>query len=96
MTAYVIGQVQAVSDPAAFGEYQELAHPTLGQYGGKVVCGSDKIEVGDGNCSPLGVIVIEFESMERAKEWYNSPEYKPLISKRASSTDSGVIFVDGG
>ena len=68
MAAYVIGQLQSVSDPSTFSEYQELAHPTIDKYGGKVVCGNDKIEVGDGNWSPLGVIVIEFESMERAKE----------------------------
>ena len=95
MAAYVIGQIQSISDPATFEEYVSLAVPTLEKYGGKVVLGGDKIEVGDGNWSPIGVIVIEFESMARLKEWYSSPEYKPLISKRTGSTDSGVIFVDG-
>ena len=94
MAAYVIGQVQSISDPEAFSEYVSLAGPTLEKYGGKIVLGGDKIETADGNWSPIGVIVIEFESMARIKEWYNSPEYNPLISRRMSSSDSSVIFVD--
>ena len=95
MAAYVIGTVQSVSDPEMFSEYVTLAGPTLEKYRGKIVLGDDRIEVGDGNWSPIGVIVIEFDSMSRLKEWYNSPEYKPLNSKRTSSSDSAVIFVDG-
>jgi Domain of unknown function (DUF1330) len=37
------------------------------------------------------VLIIEFPSVERAKKWYASPEYAPLIAQRqraANSTDS--------
>ena len=95
MAAWVIGNIVKVNDAAAFGEYQGLAGPTAGQYGGKVIAGGTKIEVGDGNWSPDGVIVIEFESIAKAKEWYNSSEYNPLVSRRTSSTESHLIFVDG-
>ena len=54
-----------------------------------------KVVVADGNWSPLGAIVVEFESMAKAQEWYNSPEYNPLVARRTGSTDSGVILVDG-
>ena len=72
-----------------------MAGPTLTQYGGKVIAYGTKVEVADGNWSPLATIVIEFESMAKAKEWYNSPEYNPLVSRRTGSTDSGLILVDG-
>lgn len=96
MPAYAIGAIQSVNDPAAFSEYSGLAGPTLAQYGGKVVVFGTKIEVADGDWSPVGMIVIEFESLAKAKEWYNSPEYNPLVSRRTSSTNSAVIFVDAG
>ena len=95
MAAYVIGTIQSISDPAKFAEYVRLAEPLLAQYGGKIVVVGDKIEVADGTWSPLGIIVVEFESLDQAKKWYNSPEYSPLVSMRTGSTDSGVIFVDG-
>ena len=95
MAAWAIGNVLKVNDQAAWAEYQRLAGPTLGQYGGKVVAGGTKIEVGDGNWSPTFVIVIEFESLAKAKEWYNSPEYNPLVSRRTGSIEGGLIFLDG-
>ena len=71
MAAYVIGAVQSVSDPAKFSEYVRLAQPTLEQYGGKIVVVHDRVEVADGNWSPAGIIVVEFDSLAHAKKWYN-------------------------
>jgi len=96
MPAYIFASIQSVSDPAQFAEYGGLAGPTVAQYGGKVLGGGNKIEVADGNWSPLFVFAAEFESLQKAKEWYNSPEYQAVISKRTNSTQGGVVFVDGG
>ena len=95
MAAYVIGAIQSVNDPAGFLEYQNLALPTLAKYGGTVVVGGNKIQVADGNWSPMGTVVVAFETMAKAKEWYDSPDYNPLVSRRTASADSGVIFIDG-
>ena len=95
MPAYIFGSAQSIGDPAQFAEYQGIAGPTIAQYGGKFLGGGNKIEVADGNWSPAFVIAAEFESLEKAKEWYNSPEYQAVISKRLNSTQSGVVFVDG-
>ncbi|HIM38297.1 MAG TPA: DUF1330 domain-containing protein [Dehalococcoidia bacterium] len=43
----------------------------------------------------MGVVVIEFETLEKAKAWYDSPEYQAVIGQRISTSDSSVIFVDG-
>ena len=95
MAAYVISPIQSVSDPELRSEYGRLAGPTLEQYGGKVVFGGNKIEVADGDWSPIAIAVIEFESLAQARKWYNSPEYSPLIAMRTACMDSGLIFVDG-
>ena len=39
--------------------------------------------------------VLEFESVEQARKWYNSPEYQAVIGQRFDSTDGALIFVDG-
>ncbi len=95
MAAWVIGEIQKVNDQAGFSAYQQAAGPTMAKYGGKPVAGGTKIEVGDGSWSPSGVVVFEFESLAKAKEWYNSPEYQAVVGQRLSTADSGLIFVDG-
>ncbi len=44
----------------------------------------------------MGVVALEFESLAKAKEWYNSKEYQAVIAGRLESTVGGLVFVDGG
>jgi uncharacterized protein (DUF1330 family) len=41
------------------------------------------------------VVVVEFESYEQAKKFYDSPEYQAVIKQRFDSADSAVIIADG-
>ena len=95
MAAWVIGAIQKVNDADGFTAYQKAGGPTVAQYGGKRIASGSKIEVADGTWSPARIVVLEFESLAKAKEWYNSPEYQAAMEKRISSSDSGFIFVDG-
>ena len=93
MAAYLIGTAYDVNDPAGFDEYRSKVMPTLEKYGAKVIIASESVEVADGDWSPIGAVVIEFDSMERAKEWYNSPEYAAVKPLRLKAAKTGVIFV---
>jgi uncharacterized protein (DUF1330 family) len=96
MVAWAIGATLSVNDEAAFSAYGAVAGPTVGKYGGKRVAGGTKIEVADGTWVPSGMVVLEFESLAKAKEWYNSPEYQAVVGERLKASDGGLIFVDGG
>jgi len=71
-----------------------VAEPTIEQYGGKTVFFSQQIEAGDGDWSPLGIVLFEFESAAKARKWYNSPKYQAVIGQHISSTDSNTVFID--
>ena len=94
MAAYVVGTIYDIKDPVGFEEYRSQAGPTLEKYGGKLVMMSQSIEVGDGSWSPIGMVMFEFESMAKAKEWYNSPEYSAARPTRLKTADTGLIFAD--
>ena len=96
MVAYVIGAIDSVKDPEGFLTYQEKAGPTLDRYGGHVITGGSNIEVADGAWSPVGVVVIAFENIRRAKAWYNSPEYSEARLHLFEAATSGMIFLDEG
>ncbi len=95
MPGFIIGQLKEITDSDAFGAYQGAAGPVVAQYGGKLVVNSTKIASGDGDWSPTGMVVVEFESVEQAHKFYDSPEYQAVIGQRFNSADSAVIIVDG-
>ena len=95
MPEYVLGVLNGVKDGPAFEAYEHVAAPTIAQYGGKRVFLSSSVEAGDGGWSSMGIILFEFDSVEQAKKWYNSPEYQAVVSQRINSTDSAVVLIDG-
>ena len=76
--------------------FEKLGARGVIQYGGKFLGGGTKIEIADGDWSPVGVMAAEFESLAKAKEWYNSPEYQAVVAGRLESTVGGLIFVEAG
>jgi uncharacterized protein (DUF1330 family) len=94
MPAYVFGNIMKISDPDRFSQYQRPALQSVEQYGGKVVAGGTKIEIADGNWLPDLVLVLEFEDLGKAKEWYHSPEYQAVVGGRFESSEGGVVFAE--
>ena len=49
----------------------------------------------EGDWEPQRLVILEFESMERLREWYDSPEYAPLKQLRGEVADSQLVVVEG-
>ena len=94
MPGYVIGDID-VTDPAAYEEYRKLVPATVAKYGGKYILRGASYEKVEGDWSPKRLVMLEFESLERAKEWYNSPEYNEAKSLRHKAATSNILIVDG-
>ena len=94
MAAYVIAEID-ITDPETYKEYQRLVPQTVEQYGGRFLARGGKIIPKDGGWTPKRVIVIEFPSLDAAQQWYDSPEYAPLLDIRLRATRSRLILVDG-
>jgi len=86
--------VHGIKDEEAFKAYQHVAEPIIRLYGGKTVFVSSGVEAGDGEWSPMGISLVEFESGDQARKWYYSPEYQAVIGQRLVSTDSNTVFID--
>jgi len=92
--AIVIADVE-ITDPAGFEEYRARVPATIAAYGGRYLVRGGATEVKEGDWSPRRLIVLEFPSLARAREWYASPEYAPLIALRARSARTRLVFADG-
>ena len=94
MAGYVMADVE-ITDPELFSEYQKLVSATVEKYGGRYLARGGNTEVVEGDFSPNRTVIIEFESMERAREWYNSAEYAGPKQMRFDSANSHVLLVEG-
>ena len=94
MPAYVIVDID-IFDPAGFAEYRKSIVSLVEKYGGKYVAVSDRIETLEGDWHPPRIVMIEFESMKRAKEWFDSAEYRPLCQIRKRTAKTNMILIEG-
>lgn len=94
MPAYVIVDV-TVNDPAAFEEYRLATPATVAAYDGRFLARGGAVEALEGQWLPKRLVMIEFPSIERAKQWLISPEYSAIKDIRHRAADAKMIIVEG-
>lgn len=94
MAAYIIVQVN-VNDPGRYENYKTMVPPTLEPYGGRFLVRGGKVENLEGDWNPARLVVIEFDSLERAKAWWGSDEYAEAKALRQATADTEMIVVQG-
>ncbi|MEP7015912.1 MAG: DUF1330 domain-containing protein [Verrucomicrobiota bacterium] len=94
MPAYVIVEIEIV-DPVGYEEYKKLAGATVEKHGGKYIVRGGKAEVLEGDWKPNRIVVLQFDSMERAKEWLNCEEYREPRKMRHRTAKTKMILVEG-
>ena len=94
MAAYFIVDVE-VNDPAGFEEYRQLVPGTVQKYGGRFLVRGGAVETLEGDWQPKRVVVLEFPSLEQAKRWYNSEDYRDPKALRFKTAKSKLILVEG-
>jgi uncharacterized protein (DUF1330 family) len=93
MAAYVIVDIE-VTDPETYQKYIEVAPATIEAYGGRYIVRGGAAEKLEGDWDPRRVVVLEFESLERAKAWWASDEYAEPKKLRQSASNANMIVVE--
>lgn len=94
MLAYVISEVE-VRDGEAMEAYRALAATTIAEYGGRYLARAGAAEVVEGGPPPKTIIIVEFPSMARARQWYASAEYAEALKLRRTALERRLMFVEG-
>jgi len=94
MPAYVFANIE-VTDPALYEEYRKGVPATIAQYGGRYIARGGAVEGLEGGYKPQRVVILEFPSVERAKAWWDSPEYRPLRAIRQRASRGDLMLVEG-
>lgn len=94
MSAYVIVEIE-ITDPVGYEEYKKLAGATVEKYGGKYIVRGGNTEVLEGNWKPKRIVILEFPTMARAKEWLNSEEYREPRKMRHRTAKTNMLVIEG-
>lgn len=94
MAAYLVAQVE-VTNPDAYQDYASKVPDVIAQYGGKYLArGGDVVALEGGDVTGR-VVVLQFESIDAAKAFYNSPEYQKILPMRLANSNGKVFLVAG-
>ncbi len=81
MAGYMVGRI-VIKDPELFAKYGAGVPATIAKFGGRYLVRGGATEAAEGEEDNRRTVILEFESVERAKEWYHSEDYAELKAMR--------------
>jgi uncharacterized protein (DUF1330 family) len=94
MKGYIIADVE-IHDPGVYEAYKAAVPATLEAYGGRFIVRGGETEVLEGDWQPKRIVVLEFDSPEQARAWYESEEYRDPKALRQRTSTASLILVSG-
>ena len=94
MSGYLIGTID-IKNPEAYKEYLAKVTDIVKKFGGEYLVRAGEYTVMEGKWDYSRNVVIKFPSYEKALEWYNSEEYKPVRQIRLDNSVGNQIIIKG-
>src|SRR5438067_111926 len=94
MPAYIIARVE-VTDWNQYRQYTSATPAAIARYGGRFIVRGGQITTLEGEPETRRLVIIEFPTAERAREFYHSPEYTEVKKLRAGAAIGQFLCIDG-
>lgn len=94
MSCFLLVNVE-ITDPVRYAEYVQAVAPTIREFGGRYLVRGGKAEALEGSYQPKRVVVLQFDSVERAKAWWSSAAYAGPKAIRQAAARTDMILVEG-
>ena len=91
---YVLAQV-AVTDPAQYEGYKALAGAAVAKFGGRYLVRGGAAHLLEGDWAASRLVILEFDSVEQAQRFYDSPEYQAARQQRQGAAQMNMLVVEG-
>jgi uncharacterized protein (DUF1330 family) len=92
--AYWVNTYRAISDPAAFQAYAQLAGPAVQAGGGRFLIRGNPAEVFESGLMQR-VVVVEFDSLDQALKTHASDAYQAALQALGNGADRDIRIVEG-
>ena len=94
MSAYLIVDIE-VTDQGPYDDYRTQVPELVAKHGGKYLVRGGSFEILEGDWAPNRLVLLEFPTIEAAKGFYDSEDYRPLRDIRLNATNSNMVMVEG-
>ena len=96
MSVYMLVETRVQPGGAdAYAEYIRQVAPIVGKYGGRYLVRGGAVTLLMGGWNPERVILMEFPSADRVREWLASPEYRAVAPLREASVETRAVLLEG-
>jgi len=94
MPAYLIVETD-ITDPEQYEQYKAASPGAIAAHGGRFVVRGGETAVLEGDWHPKRLVVVEFDDLEAAKRFYDSPEYQAAMKLREGAASLNMVAVEG-
>ncbi len=91
---YVI-LTEDIKDPEGMKAYGRAARPAMSQGGCKVLSVDTAPDVLEGTWHGHQTIVLEFDSVDAARAWYESEAYQKAANLRQAAAECNAVIISG-
>ena len=84
-----------VKDPDGFKQYTALSAPAVHAAGGRYIVRGVTPEMLEGAPSANRIVVVEFDTVAQAREFYHSAAYQAARVKRLSAAEFRMTLLEG-
>jgi len=94
MAAYIIGRID-VTDWSRYREYMNATPAVIERFGGRFVARGSEVLTLEGPQETRRVVILEFPSLQKAKEFFHSDQYAEAKKLRAGAATAQFLAIDG-
>jgi uncharacterized protein (DUF1330 family) len=91
---YIIGQI-TITDPKKYQRYAFETENIIKKFGGRYLIRGGNQLIAEGKPQGNRDVVVEFDTLEKAKEFYESEEYAQIIDIRKENSTGYILLVEG-
>lgn len=93
--AYFFGELEVFDAPYFYREYMPRIRNVLRDYGAKFLFAQDNPENLEGDRTIGRVVLVEFDSEEKARACFTSPTYRAAVRHKFASSTGSLYLVTG-
>lgn len=94
MAAYMIARIN-VNDWDKYNEYMKVTPGIIAKFGGRFIVRGGETVTLEGPEEKWRIVVVEFPDLEKAKEFYHSPEYTAAKKIREGAALAQFVAISG-
>src|SRR5512142_1610812 len=92
---YVVLTAISIDDPEALQPYIAKVKDVVDLHGGAYLAIDDHPVTVEGQWRFARTVIMTFPTMQAARKWYDSPEYRAILPIRLQSMQANLVFVRG-